>query len=88
MVKGCRDEISFITCFALPDLTWEKLVVVDGGEEPSPSHYRDKELCAVHCRMGTGRLCPLTRDVSLGNTWAATSTHFLEVPNQPGTSYK
>lgn len=26
------------------------------------------ELCAVLCRMGTGRLGPLTRDVSLGNT--------------------
>lgn len=26
------------------------------------------ELCAVPSRMGTGRLCPLTRDVSLGNT--------------------
>lgn len=26
------------------------------------------ELCAMHCRMGTGRLCPLTRDISLGNT--------------------
>lgn len=42
MVKGCRNENSFITCFALPDLTLEKLLVVDGGEEPRPSHYRDK----------------------------------------------
>lgn len=25
------------------DLSWEELVVVDGGEgEPRPSHYRDK----------------------------------------------
>lgn len=26
------------------------------------------EVCVVHCRMGTGRLCVLTRIVSLGNT--------------------
>lgn len=41
MGRGCRDEISFITRFALPDLTREKRVVVDGGEEPRPSHYKD-----------------------------------------------
>lgn len=71
VVRGCRDEISVIAFFALLKPLGRSLwwwMEVKESQDLPVTEITVAERCAVHRRLGTGRLCTLARVVSLGNT--------------------
>lgn len=86
MVKGCRGEISFIICFALQSSLGRSCcwwwMEVRSQDLPITGTK-----AALFCALWDGQ-SPLTRDVSLGNTWYVDIYLLSKVPNQPGASYK